>query len=227
MTKDLIWVQFGYLVLNNVDSILIMMFMGPVYVSIYTSYTYIMRYLNEVSSRISGGVESSFGNVFASGEKKRARAVFKELQVLYIIITFSMCLTYLVGIKSFVNIWIGDAKYLLDYHTVIFFTSILFFNMIYYPLVSIMNANGMFKDSKNQVMICASINLIFSIILINFFGLDGILFATALGFLVSIYLKCNVINKKVFKEEKLITILSHYIKSSFIFIVLCYITKFI
>ncbi len=227
MTKDLIWVQFGYLVLNNVDSILIMMFMGPVYVSIYTSYTYIMRYLNEVSSRISGGVESSFGNVFASGEKKRAREVFKELQVLYIIITFSMCLTYLVGIKSFVNIWIGDSKYLLDYHTVILFTLILFFNMIYYPLVSIMNANGMFRDSKNQVMICASINLIFSIILINFFGLDGILFATALGFLVSIYLKCNVINKKVFKEEKLITILSHYIKASLVFIVLCYLIKYI
>ena len=73
--------------------------------------------------------------------------------------------------------------------------------MIYYPLVSIMNANGLFKDSKNQVMICASINLTFSIILINFFGLDGILFATALGFLVSIYLKCRVIQKKVFTNE--------------------------
>lgn len=227
MTKDLVWVQFGYLVLNNVDSILIMIFMGPVYVSIYTSYTYIMRYLNEVSSRISGGVESSFGNVFASGEMKRAHQVFKELQVLYIIITFSMCLTYLVGIKSFINIWIGDTQYLLNYQTVIFFTLILFFNMIYYPLLSIMDANGMFHDSKNQVMICASINLIFSVILINFFGLDGILFATALGFLVSIYLKCRAINKKVFKEEKLINILSHYIKASTIFIILCYISKFV
>ena len=37
MTKDLIWSQVGYLVLNNIDAVLIMFFIGPVAVSIYTS----------------------------------------------------------------------------------------------------------------------------------------------------------------------------------------------
>ena len=83
MTKDLIWSQVGYLVLNNIDAVLIMFFIGPVAVSIYTSYNFILRYLEEITSRVNWASVSSFGNVFAKkednygtvGKRQSARAI--------------------------------------------------------------------------------------------------------------------------------------------------------
>lgn len=70
MTKDLAWTQLGYLILNNVDALLLMGFNGPVMVSIYTTYNYILRFLTEIASRVELSSVYSFGNVFAKKKKK-------------------------------------------------------------------------------------------------------------------------------------------------------------
>ena len=70
MVKDLGVSQIGYLILNNVDAILLMGFLGPTIVSMYTTYNYILRFLSEIASRIQIVSVYSFGNVLASYEKE-------------------------------------------------------------------------------------------------------------------------------------------------------------
>ena len=202
MTKDLVWLQIGYLVLNNVDAILLMAFIGPVMVSIYTSYNFILRYLNEVSSRVELGAVYSFGNVFAKQEDDKAYPLFKEFLMLFIILALSLSLTFLVGIRPFVNIWINKDGYLLDYIVIFFFSLTLFLNIIYYPLLALINANGLFKDNKRHIFICASINVILSVVLIKPFGISGILAATSLAFIVNLFLKTDLVTKKIIKNVK-------------------------
>lgn len=69
MTKDLAWTQVGFLILNNVDALLLMGFNGPIMVSIYTTYNYILRFLNEIASRIELSSVYSFGNVLLKKKK--------------------------------------------------------------------------------------------------------------------------------------------------------------
>ena len=107
MTKDLAWTQLGYLVLNNTDALLLMGFSGPVVVSIYTSYNFILRFLNEVASRVEMSSVYSFGNVFAKKEEDRVYPLFKEYMMLFILIAFSMSITFLIGIRGFVNVCVG------------------------------------------------------------------------------------------------------------------------
>ena len=202
MTKDLVWLQIGYLVLNNIDAILLMAFIGPVMVSIYTSYNFILRYLNEVSSRVELGAVYSFGNVFAKQEDDKAYPLFKEFLMLFIILALSLSLTFLVGIRPFVNIWINKDGYLLDYIVIFFFSLTLFLNIIYYPLLALINANGLFKDNKRHIFICASINVILSVVLIKPFGISGILAATSLAFIVNLFLKTGLVTKKIIKNVK-------------------------
>ena len=218
MTKDLIWLQIGFLVLNNVDAILIVAFIGPVWVSIYTSYNFILRYLNEVSSRVELGAVYSFGNVFAKNEEEKVYPLFREFLMLFIIISFAMSLTFLLGIRPFINIWIGKSNYLLSYITVFFFSLTLFLNIIYYPLLAVINANGLFKDNKKHIFICATINIILSILLIKPFGIAGILAATAIAFLVNLFLKTNLVSKKIIKNIKHSDLLKTYISVLIVFI---------
>lgn len=219
MTKDLAWTQVGYLVLNNVDALLLMGFSGPVMVSIYTTYNYILRFLNEIASRVELSSVYSFGNVFAKKEDNRVYPLFKEFLMLFILISFSMSFTFLIGIRGFVSIWVGKENYILSYLTIVLFTATLFMNILYYPLVALINADGLFKDNKRHIFICASINLILSIVLINFLGINGVLIGTILAFIVNILLKCNLVSKKILNNVKLFSILKYYIIAISLFII--------
>lgn len=227
MTKDLIWSQVGYLVLNNVDAVLIMFFIGPVAVSIYTSYNFILRYLEEITSRVNWASVSSFGNVFAKKEAKRAYSLFKELQALFIIISISTCLTFAIGIRSFIMVWIKDINYILSYKTVFLFTMSLFMIVIYYPLLSIIDANGLFKDNKKHTLLCALTNVVLSIILIQFYKIDGVLIGTIIAFVLNIFLKCRLLKTKIFKNISLLKFLSPYILATLAFVILGYLVMYI
>ena len=126
----------------------------------------------------------------------------KEFLMLFILIAFSMSITFMIGIRGFVSVWVGKENYILSYLTVVLFTSTLFLNIMYYPLVALINADGLFKDNKKHIFICATTNLVLSIILINFFGINGILLGTAIAFLVNILLKTNLVTKKILKRSK-------------------------
>lgn len=220
MTKDLAWTQVGHLILNNVDALLLMGVSGPIMVSIYTTYNYILRFLNEVASRVELSAVYSFGNVFAKKEEKRIYPLFKEFLMLFILIAFSMSITFMIGIRGFVSVWVGKENYMLSYLTIVLFTSTLFLNILYYPLVALINADGLFKDNKKHIFICAMTNLVLSIILIKFLGINGVLLGTMIAFLLNIFLKTNLIAKKILKDVKLIDILKYYITTILLFIIL-------
>lgn len=220
MTKDLAWTQVGYLILNNIDALLLMGASGPIMVSIYTSYNYILRFLNEVASRVELSSVYSFGNVFAKKEDDKVYPLFREFLMLFILIAFSMSLTFMIGIRGFVAVWVGKENYLLNYLTIVLFTSTLFLNILYYPLVALINADGLFKDNKKHIFICATTNLLLSIILINFFGINGILTGTVIAFLINILLKTNLVVKKIIKNIKLIDILKYYLITILLFVML-------
>lgn len=217
MTKDLAWTQVGYLVLNNIDALLLMGFNGPVMVSIYTTYNYILRFLNEVASRVELSSVYSFGNVFAKKEESRVYPLFKEFLILFILIAFSMSLTFMIGIRSFVSVWVAKENYILSYLTIILFTTTLFLNILYYPMVALINADGLFKDNKKHIFICATTNLVISLILIKPYGINGILIGTIIAFLVNIAIKSNLVAKKIIKDVRLFDISKYFIITIAIF----------
>ncbi len=228
MTKDLAWTNIGFLVLNNIDSLIIVSFMGPAMVSVYTSYNFIARYLNEIASRIELGAVYSFGNVFAKDEEERIYPLFKEFLSLFIIISFSVALTFMLGIRSFVSVWVestGDVNYILNYITVVFFSLSLFLNISYYPLLALINARGLFNDNKKHTFICAFVNVFFSLLLAKKFGISGILFATSLSFLVNVFLKTKLVCKKIINNITHAKLLGIYGLMLSIYIILAYILK--
>ena len=157
---------------------------------------------------------------FAKKEDDRVYSLFKEFLMLFILIAFSMSITFMIGIRGFVSVWVGKENYILSYLTVVLFTSTLFLNIMYYPLVALINADGLFKDNKKHIFICATTNLVLSIILINFFGINGILLGTAIAFLVNILLKTNLVTKKILKEVKLLDVLKYFIITILLFVIL-------
>lgn len=225
MTKDLAWTQLGYLVLNNIDALLLMGVSGPIMVSIYTTYNYILRFLTEIASRVELASVYSFGNVFAKREDSRVYDLFREYMMMFILIAFAMCLTFMVGIRGFVTVWVGKDNYILEYLTVVLFTSTSFLNILYLPLVALINADGLFKDNKVHIFTCALTNLVLSLLLIGRYGINGILVGTSVAFLVNIVLKSKLISKKIMKDVGVFRILKYYIISILLFVLSAVVLK--
>ena len=220
--------QIGYLILNNVDAILLMGFLGPTIVSIYTTYNYILRFLSEIASRIQIVSVYSFGNVLASDEKEeKVIGLYKESFTLFSIISFSLSLTFLLGIRTFVNLWINDPTYILSYRTAVLFTATLFLGIIYYPLLTLINADGQFKTNKNHTLTCAIINLVLSFVLIKPYGIDGLIFATSLAYFVNIILKAKDTGKTNLKKLGVHKVVTTYMITVIIFFIVCYLFKYI
>ena len=211
MTTDLAGAQIGNLVLNNVDSIILFTMVGPISVSIYTSYNFITRYLSEISTKVELSVVNSFGNVFAKGENKKVYPLFKELLVLFAIIAFSICITFTLGIRAFVNLWIGKDDYLLSYFAITLFSGILFSKIMILPLLSLIKAQGHFKENRNHIFISAIINIILSLLLVKTYGLNGLLIGTLIAFIVNIILKINTVQNKILKQKKNQKVLINYL----------------
>ena len=138
-----------------------------------------------------------------------------------------MCITFTLGIRGFINLWIGKENYIISYLTVCLFSMILFVKIIYLPLLSLIKAKGLFKDNRNHIFISAITNIIISLILIKNYGLEGLLIGTLVAYLINLILKVYTVNNKILKGIKHKKMIVSYILVIFIFIVLSIILKLI
>ena len=235
MTKDLVWHQVGFMVSNNSAIIVLMFFMNPFVVSIYATYNFIARFLNEFTTRINNIVSYSFGNMFAKEEKdKRGYLIYDEYFILSVFMAMIIALTFVLSIRPFVGIWIGNVDYYISYLAVMLFGFNLFIWTIYSPLVAVINANGLFKESKHVVFITAFINVSLSIFFVSqvqHLGVNaaivGVLLATALANLVNLILRIRVVKKYVFEKASSLMTLFEYGSYAVMFVGLCIGFKFI
>lgn len=222
MTKDVFWHQLGYLIANNVDSILIMKFIGAVMVSVYGAYNYITSFLYTIMNRIAQVISHPFGNSFAKDDKKKTYKLFREYQVFMILLGVSIGLCYILGIRGFISLWVKDktVNYLTDYinyFTVVLFGLNLFLSITCsMTLVTPITANGLYKDSKPFMFITSFINFVLSLLCIMAMPtvklrVIGILLSTTIDITVSLFLRAHLVTKKVFTDIKMSKLLSTYI----------------
>ena len=227
MAVQLFWHQIGYLVVNNADVVFIMAIMGPIYVSIYTTYMIISQFLSEIASRINSVISHNFGNVFVKENKDKSLALFKESVVLFLIMAFALCIPFQFGIRSFVGMWIKskEVNYIVSYITTTMFTLNIFTSIVYSPLVSIISANGLFKESRNSIIFGAVINVALTLTLMLLLPEDlklaGALGATALSFFVTLAMRSMVVSKYIFKDLSWKALSLKYFAYTMVFLAMC------
>ncbi len=201
MTKDVFFHRIMKFIFHNTDIMLLSVFKGLKLVSIYGSYNYIIQYLIQLVVFVYRAPQAAIANFIKSKQSSQSK---KGLINEYFTVTFILCAfvipIFIVGVVDFIKIWI-DASYVLNNMNIILFGGVLWTEFITYSLFSLIEANGLFAETKRVSLMAAIINLVFSIALIFKFGLSGILFATIMGnillhFNYSYYLSQRIFNEK-------------------------------
>lgn len=199
--KSMFVYKLGTVIMNYTDNILISIFVGTIYVGYYSNYLLVLSMINTFLSIIIKGITGSIGNLIAEGNKKRIKETFYIFVYLFqsIGIICSISLIYL--FNDFINIWIGKG-FILDKVTV----SVI---VISFYLTCTSNQNwifreaaGLYKNVRAIMIIAAILNLVFSIILGQKYGLWGVLIATVIAKMLTIvWFDPFILTKKLLNDS--------------------------
>lgn len=213
--KNLMIHKIGSLVANNVDVIIISSMLGLVYVTIYTSYNYIISNLTSVIGKISYSIIAGVGDLLAL-DKEKAYGFFNEFNTMSFFIASIVCVPVLIVVNPFINLWLGG-KIEVSFVLALAFVLNLFYYIIRMPLQTYVTSAGLYRETRHLPIIEIVVNLSLSIFLIRYIGVAGVLYATFIAYLVSDYfIKPRIIYQKLFTDSYW----SYYRKNTFFFVVI-------
>jgi len=212
--KNLLVHKIAYLVNTNIDMVLITKFLGLGKVVIYSTFNYITNMLSKIITKIYVSVVPSIGNLLIE-DKKKSEEVFYELNNLIYFIGIVISTTLAFSISHFINLWYEGEVYT-SYLLGFAFSIVLFENITVQPLSAFNDGGGCFKQTKKSAIIVSVLNLSLSMVLVNYFGIVGVLIAT----FVSHVIADNLIKSKIICHELFNSSSNKYYRDFLIFIII-------
>lgn len=174
---DVLFHQIGGMVVFNSPIALITFFCSLTEVSIYSIYNMIFIGISGILGIFNNGLVAGLGDIISRNDLNRLQKVYREYEfIYYMLVTGVYSCTYIL-IMPFIKIYtkgLDDAQYI-DKNLAMAFIIIGILNVLRTPQATVVNAAGYFKETRYRALIEIIINIIFSIVLINIFGMIGVL----------------------------------------------------
>jgi O-antigen/teichoic acid export membrane protein len=195
-------------VINGTDNIVISIFVGLVWVGIYSNYLLIIATLNTFLSYIFYSITASVGNLNVNENAAKKYFVFRVLNFSNFWV-YGFCSVSLWNLLNpFITLWLGD-QYVLSKFIV--FAIILDFYTagMQNASTTFRDTTGLFQKGKYRPVYAAVINIVMSIMLAQTIGLAGVLLGTVISRLCTYFwYDPYVIFKYVFHKPVMI----HFIR---------------
>ena len=189
------------IVLSSTDNLIINGYISTVMVGIYSNYTLIVSSVQTVTVQMFSAMTATIGNYVASKKKEDVEALFKVYTyAIYLVYGFcSICLYTLTN--PFIKLLWGE-EYLLSKLTLL----IIVINFFFYGFQTAINVfrdtTGLFVQGKYRALVSAVVNVFFSLLLVKFMGISGVILATVISRVaVSAWYDPFVLYKHYFKSR--------------------------
>ena len=218
-TSALIIYRIGIVALNGTDNIIISKFLSIIIVGIYSNYILITNSINAVIAKIFDAVTASIGNLVVTTNEKKSEDIFYKLQFLnfWLYAYFCICITAL--INPFIKLWIGN-EYILDNATTFVIGLNVFILGMQGIVSSYRNAYGLFVQGKYRPIIMSIVNIVISVVLVQYIGIFGVVLGTAISRICITGIYDPIIVYKYGFKKKPIKYFACYIKYIICFVLL-------
>lgn len=181
--KALILYRFSGIIISSTDNLILAKFVSIVSVGLYSNYYLIINALYSLIKRFLMGCTASIGNLNATDEIDKQEKVYNSVLFMaaYIYGCLSVCLVVL--INPFIEIWVGE-NFIFDYNIVVVLIINFYLLGITQTYNIFRNTFGLFIQGQYRPIISALINLILSLILVQYFEIFGVFLGTTISYLV-------------------------------------------
>lgn len=181
--KDLFLIKVGTVIFNSVDTIIISAFLGLKMLAIYQNYFFIITSISGIISIIYNSCTAGIGNSLVTESKEKNYIDLKKITLLICWLTGFCTMCFLCLFQPFMKMWVTE-KLMLDFSAVILFCSYFFISQIYLLFELYKDAAGIWHKDRYRTIVVALTNLIFDFILVQVWGIHGILIASCLSKLI-------------------------------------------
>jgi len=211
----------GFFVLGT-DNIIISKFLGVITVGLYSNYYLIINSIKTIFTQVMNTLTPSIGNLLLEENKEKNYQVFKRLCFINFWITLVSGISLLIVMDSFITIWIGK-KYLFSINVLFILVFDYYQKSMRNSYMAFKEAAGIYHEDRFVPLIESFINIVTSIILLNYFKLAGVFMGTIISSLVLWgYSYPKYVYKKLFGRSYLA-----YFKETTFYLVLFTITLYI
>lgn len=213
------WNGFGIniasFVHNCTDEVILSIFTNLSNVSIYAIYLMVVNGIKSFVNAISNAINPSLGNKIAKGNKQELNDFFDLNEFLIYFVTYFLFTVGGLLITPFVMIYTNDINDTNYYQPFLGWSMILaeFIFCIRDPYVGIAYSANEFKKITPYAIIEAILNIIVSLILVFFLGINGVAIGTVVSlayrtFMQIYFLRKNILNRPMIKAFKKLLIFS-------------------
>lgn len=178
--------RVGGIAVSSTDNILLSTFIGIGVLGIYSNYSLIIFSVASIMGQLFSTYTASIGNGHELLSKEDYYKVFKNMQFINLAIVSCASIALFTLINPFIEVWL-DQSMLLNQTVVIALTVNFFLGQSRHTLIAFTSASGLFRKDKWRPLLEAVVNLIASILLVQYLGVIGIFLGTIISYIAAIY----------------------------------------
>lgn len=199
--KDAMVAEIAGMVIDSTDLLVLSTFSGLVSASIYSVYNFVVSGLGNVLSSCREAVFAGIGKSYYqnSDTYKDQMDRFESVYLFLVFFLYSVCI---VLFRPFIEIYTAkmDANYVATFFPILFVLARMTVNFRI-PAIVAVNTAGHFKQVKMFAVHEAIINLLLSVILVQFIGIYGVLIGTIAGAAYRTPLIVNYANRQIIQRQ--------------------------
>ncbi len=180
--KDVFTMKVGQVIVTSVDTIVISAFLGLTANAIYNNYSYVITAAYNVVKVFFDSCLAGIGNSILTETGEKNYNDLKKLSLITIWLTGFCCVLLLCLFQPFMVIWAGEDN-LLGFSAVVCFVIYFFLQEVNQLLITFKDAGGIWHQDRFRPLATAFTNLILSLILVQFWGVNGVILATVISML--------------------------------------------
>ena len=176
--KAVMFHSIANIVHQNTDMFLLTVFTDAKIISVYSVYYLVVGKIRTLLNSLTSGMEAALGNMWAKEERNSLNTAFGGIEFLcysFSIIVFSCVAVLLVRFVQLYTIRVTDINYIRpSFAVLITLAEILY--CIRQPYLCLVQAAGFYNETKIGAIVEAAVNVIVSLILVNVFVLNVVVF---------------------------------------------------
>ena len=197
--KDVFISRVGAIIYFNTDNIIISVVQGSLWAGYLANYTMITNLVSNSIMQVLGSIQATFGNYINLHSNVQDRIEVTDDYLYFhafVGIVSMVCTLYLV--QPFISFYLG-ADFLLDDLTVILLAVNLMMSVLIQLPSQLFTVYKLFKYDKYIIIISASLNIIISVMLSYYIGINGVLIGTLLTSLFYLFSRLYIVSRKIYR----------------------------
>lgn len=171
---------------DNTDLIILTLFTDAKMISVYTVYNFVIGKIKSIMRSFTGGLEAAFGNMWVKKEMDNLQSKFRLYEYsmsMFVTIIFSCVMALILPFITLYTSGVED----INYYRPLFAFLVVLAEIVFcirQPYLTLVQAAGKYEETKIGAAVEAIVNLVSSIILVNFIGINGVIVGTILANLI-------------------------------------------